>query len=335
MATSRTAKSARAADASPFGRLLLVTGPEQLLTERAVEEATAAGRREVPDLEISTVDAADLDPGRLAEISGGSLFADRRMTVVTNLAQLPTELFDQVLALAAAADPDMAYVLVHGGGQKGKGLLDKLKKVGTVDVIDCPALKAWEMPQFVTAELRRVGARADSDAGPALVDAVGVDLRAVASAVRQLADDADGETITADLVRTYFGGRNEVSGFAVADAVLSGRTGQAMEQLRWALSTGAAPVLITSALASGLRGLGKLITAPGGQRDADLARDAGVPPWKLKSMRSQVRGWDQRGIANAVRIVARADAAVKGAADDAAFSLERAVLGIVAARRTS
>jgi len=114
----------------------------------------------------------------------------------------------------------------------------------------------------------------------------------------------------------------------VADAALAGRTGVAMEQLRWALATGVAPVLITSALASGIRGLGKLITAGSGQREADLAREVGVPPWKLKSMRSQARGWDQGSLASALKAVAVADADVKGAADDAAFALERAVLSV-------
>ena len=124
-----------------------------------------------------------------------------------------------------------------------------------------------------------------------------------------------------------------MTSFAVADAALAGRTGVAMEQLRWALSTGVAPVLVTSALASGLRGLGKLITAASGLRDADLAREVGVPPWKLKSMRAQARGWDERGVATALA-VATADAEVKGAADDAGFALERAVLTVATARRT-
>jgi DNA polymerase III subunit delta len=94
-----------------------------------------------------------------------------------------------------------------------------------------------------------------------------------------------------------------------------------------------APVLVTSALASGLRGLGKLVTASGGLREADLAREVGVPPWKLKSMRSQARGWDQGGLATALKAVAVADAEVKGAADDAAFALERVVLTVARARR--
>ena len=51
-----------------------------------------------------------------------------------------------------------------------------------------------------------------------------------------------------------------------------------------------------------------------------------MPPWKLKTMRAQARGWDQAGLAAALKAVAVADADIKGAADDAAFALERMVL---------
>jgi DNA polymerase III subunit delta len=163
---------------------------------------------------------------------------------------------------------------------------------------------------------------------------VGHDLRALAAAVAQLLSDSEGGPITVDQVRRYFGGRSEVTSFAVADAALAGRTGVAMEQLRWALATGVAPVLITSALASGVRSLGKLITAGTGQREADLAREVGVPPWKLKSMRSQARGWDQSGLAMALKVIAAADADVKGAAGDTAYALERAVLSVSRLRRS-
>jgi DNA polymerase-3 subunit delta len=229
--------------------------------------------------------------------------------------------------LAAAQISDLAVIGVHSGGPKGKGLLEKLKSAGA-DVIECPSVKTWELPQFVSAEAKRAGSSIDAGAGLALVDAVGHDLRTLAAAVTQLVSDGEGGSISADQVRRYFGGRAEVTSFAVADAALAGRTGVAMEQLRWALATGVAPVLITSAMASGIRGLGKLITAGTGQREADLAREVGVPPWKLKSVRSQARGWDQGSLATALKAVAVADADVKGAADDAAFALERAVLSV-------
>jgi DNA polymerase-3 subunit delta len=50
-------------------------------------------------------------------------------------------------------------------------------------------------------------------------------------------------------------------------------------------------------------------------------------------MRSQARGWDQRGLASALQAVAVADAQVKGAADDAEFALEQLVLAVAANRR--
>ena len=134
-------------------------------------------------------------------------------------------------------------------------------------------------------------------------------------------------------MRRYFGGRAEVTSFAVADEALAGRATRAMEQLRWALSTGVAPVLVTSALASGLRGLGKLQGNRSGMGDNDLARDIGVPPWKLRTMRQQLRGWDQSGLAAAIRAVALADADIKGAADEPAYALERCVLAVTRARR--
>jgi DNA polymerase-3 subunit delta len=316
-----------AAAQSPFGRLVLVRGPEALLSDRAVDALRHRMRSESPDVEISEIEAARLDAGKLAEITSPSLFSSRRAAVINALETLAPELDAELVNLAAAQISDLAVICVHSGGPKGKGLLEKLKSAGA-DVIECPAVKTWELPQFVSAEAKRADSSIDAGAASALVDAVGHDLRTLAAAVTQLVSDGEGGSISADQVRRYFGGRAEVTSFAVADAALTGRTGVAMEQLRWALATGVAPVLITSAMASGIRGLGKLITAGSGQREADLAREVGVPPWKLKSMRSQARGWDQGSLATALKAVAVADADVKGAADDAAFALERAVLSV-------
>jgi DNA polymerase-3 subunit delta len=316
-----------AATRSPFGRLILVSGPEGLLADRAVAALEHQMRSEAPDVEVSEIDAARLDTGKLAEITSPSLFASRSAVVITELENLAPELDVELMNLAAAQLSDLAVIVVHRGVPKGKGFLNKLKSAG-VEVIECAAVKPWELPQFVSTEVKRAGGAIESGAASALVDAVGHDLRALVAAIGQLLSDGEGGPITVDQVRRYFGGRAEVTSFAVADATLAGRTGVAMEQLRWALATGVAPVLVTSALAAGVRSLGKLITAGSGQREADLAREVGVPPWKLKSMRSQARGWDQGSLAAALKAVAAADADVKGAADDAAFALERAVLSV-------
>lgn len=317
---------------SPYGSVTLVLGPERLLAERAVASVLDRARAECAEVEIDRASGPQLDAGQLAELTSPSLFSAKRAVVLDDLAELPGDLVAQVSGLAKAVDDDLGLVLVHSGAARNKKLVDAVKAVKP-ELIDCPAIKTWELPQFVSREIRRLGGSADSESPQLLVESVGHDLRALAAAVAQLLADSEHGTISASQVRRYFGGRAEVTSFAVADATLSGRTGVAMEQLRWALSTGVAPVLVTSAFASGVRGLGKLVGAPSGLREGDLAREVGVPPWKLKSMRSQARGWDQRGLARALQAVATADAAVKGAADDAEFALEQLVLAVAGCRR--
>lgn len=315
-----------------FGRVVLVSGPESLLAERAVESLVGRARDERPDASVTKVEAATLDAGRLAEVTGASLFAEASIVVVTELADLPQDLFDQVAALAQQPGDDLALVLVHQGGNKGRGLLDRLKKA-RVEVVDCPAIKAYELPQFAVNEARRSGARLDQQTAVTLVEALGSDVRGVAAAVRQLLDDSDDATITDAAVRRYFAGRADVTSFTVADSVLGGHRDEALGQLRWALESGVAPVLVTSAMASGLRNLGKYLDARDARvRDADIARQIGVPPWKMRDLSRQARDWTPRGVAAALQRVAATDADVKGAAGDPEFSLERMVIDVAGQR---
>ena len=77
-----------AAGKSPFGRLILVSGPEALFADRAVDELSQQMRSEAPDVEISEIEAARLDRGKLAEITGPSLFSSQRAAVITELENL-------------------------------------------------------------------------------------------------------------------------------------------------------------------------------------------------------------------------------------------------------
>src|SRR4029453_17472585 len=114
--------------------------------------------------------------GKLAEITSPSLFSSRRAAVITELEDLVPELGVDLLNLVAAQLPDLAVIAVHGGGQKGRGLLQKLKSAD-LEVIECAAVKTWELPQFVSGEAKRAGSSIDGAAAWALVDAIGHDVR--------------------------------------------------------------------------------------------------------------------------------------------------------------
>jgi DNA polymerase III subunit delta len=232
--------------------------------------------------------------------------------------------------------PDVVLVLTHAGGAKGKELLAATRGSGA-RVIECPKVTRFaERLDFIRSEFRRAGARADDGAARALLDAVGSDLRELAAACDQLAADAQdaGGGIDETVVARYYRGRAEATGFTVADRAVEGHLAQALEQLRWALATGVSPVLICSALAQGVRLLGRVGSAPRGASSASLAAEVGAPPWKIDRVRQQLRGWHPDGIARALHAVAEADAQVKGEAVSAAYALERAIRRIVAARAT-
>lgn len=316
----------RAADV--LGRVTLVTGKEEFLSERTVSAVLAAVRSHDSEAEFAESRGADLTLATLGEMAAPSLFSSTRCVVVRSLEDLPEESVAGLLDYVGAPVEDVALVLVHGGGQKGSGVLTKLRKLAMVTESKSGEIKASEYPRFVAAEVRMHGARIDEEAAGVLVQSVGQDLRSLAAAAHQLSSDFPGEPLTAEKVKRYFGGRAEAKSFAVADAALFGRRTVALEELRWALDNGTAAVLVTSAFAAGVRGLARYVSAPRGMREADLARDVGVPPWKLRTLRDQSRGWTEAGIAGAIRAVARADADIKGAASDPAYTLERLVLTV-------
>lgn len=318
--------------ADVLGHVTLVTGPEELLNRRSVDAALAAVRSADPESEVSETTADQLSMAALGALAAPSLFSSVRCVVVDRLEDLAEDVHEGLLGYAAEPAPDIGLVLVHSGGQKGSGLLTRLRKLSTVTEARSAAMKPSEFPRFVSTEVRRHGGRIAEDAAHLLVQAVGQDLRALAGAADQLTSDFPGEPLTAAVVGRYFGGRAEVKSFAIADAALAGRTATALEELRWALDNGTAAVLVTSAFATGLRGLARVAASPRGLREADVAREAGVPPWKVRTLREQARGWDERGIGVAITAVARADADVKGAAADPAYALERMVLTVSSAR---
>src|SRR5690606_17660585 len=118
------------------------------------------------------------------------------------------------LAYLAAPADDVWLVLQHGGGVRGKKLLDAVTRAGH-PVVSCEPLKDHDKAAFVSAEFRRARRQVDQEAVQALVQAVGSDLRELAAACAQLVADTTGR-ITADVGGRSPGGRGGPTGSRVA-----------------------------------------------------------------------------------------------------------------------
>ncbi|WCC81050.1 DNA polymerase III subunit delta [Cutibacterium equinum] len=318
---------------SVYGRALLVQGSETLLSDRAVDSRVKAARREAPEAELVELVGREVDAGRFVEATGGSLFSEATIVIVDSIADLDKDLFDLVATTAAHPSEDLCLILVHPGGVKGKGLLTKLSKA-KIETVKADSPKPWAIPEFIATEARRAHLDMDHDAADALHQALGNDLRTLAAAIDQLASDSPDGRIDAQAVTTYFGGRAEISAFSVADASLEGRLPDALETLRWGLSTGVQPAAVTAAMALGLRSLGLFLDMRSSRMgDKQLAQAIGVSPWKLKALNKQGRSWSKAGVARAIRLVNSCDGAVKGAAVDANYALESMLIDVEKARQ--
>ncbi len=328
---ARTAVTPPATEVAP---VTLIVGEEEFLVDRAVHDLVAAARDAAAGGDVHDLEGTELGPGELASLTSPSLFGGGCVVVIRSAQNASKDVAAELARYAKNPAPDVALVLTHAGGAKGKELLAAARGAGA-RVIECPKVTRFaERLDFIRTEFRRAGTRADDGAARALLDAVGSDLRELAAACDQLAADTQDEKGAIDeaVVARYYRGRAEATGFSVADRAVEGNLAQALEQLRWALATGVSPVLICSALAQGVRLLGRVGSASRGASSASLAAEVGAPPWKIDRVRQQLRGWHPDGIARALHAIAEADAQVKGEAASAAYALERAVRRIVAAR---
>jgi DNA polymerase-3 subunit delta len=311
--------------------LVLITGPEGILAERALTSVMSEVRVTAPDIEVVRLQAAGYEPGSLAVHTSPSLFGGEKAVVVQDLDEAPDELQADLLAFLAAPEPDITLVVTHKAGQRGKKVLDTLKK-GGARVIDCPAVKSdRDKSDFAAHEFRAARRRATPEAVRALIEAVGKDLRELSAACQQLISDTTG-VIDEALVEKYHGGKVEATGFRVADAAVAGNTGEALRLLRHAIATGVDPVPIVAVLAQQLRQLVKVGHAGRG-RSADVARDLGMAPWQVDKARRALGGWDAEALGRSIQAVATADFEVKGGGRDPVYAVERAILTITRERQ--
>lgn len=315
-----------------FGHLTLITGPEQFLAEREVSRRIAQARTEDPEAALTQATASELVPSLLDQMAGTDLFSSATIACITGAEKTPKDVEPLLAALIRDIPSTTALIVSHAGGNQGKALLDKLTSAAFT-VVDFPVIKAWNLPKFVAQEVRSYGKTIGADAAQGLVDSVGQDTRSLAAAVSQLVADTDADVISLAVVSKYFAGRATVTAFAVSDDALAGKVGEAILKLRWALSTGVAHVLITSALANSLRQIGMYLALS--RRHQPTAAEIGVPAWKMKDVAATSASWSERSVAGAIRAVSQADAQIKGAAQDPDFALERLIIRLASLRRSS
>jgi DNA polymerase-3 subunit delta len=304
--------------------LHLILGDEELLIDRAIAKVQRAARKIAgnDDVPMNRLRAGEVSTNELAELLSPSLFADERVVVLESAAEAGKDAVELIASAAADLPPGTVLAVVHSGGGRAKALADQLKKLGA-EVHPCAKItKAAERADFVRAEFRALKVKIDDDTLNVLLDAVGSDVRELASACSQLVADTGGH-VDALAVRRYHSGKAEVSGFDIADKAVVGDVAGSTEALRWAMMRGVPHVVLADALAEAIHAIARV--GPLSGDPYRLASELGMPPWRIQKAQKQSRRWSRDKVATAIRVVAALNADVKGAAADADYALEDAV----------
>ncbi|WP_142245684.1 DNA polymerase III subunit delta [Mycobacterium sp. IS-836] len=306
----------------------LVLGDEELLVERAVADVLRSARQRAGtdpganDVPVSRMRAGDVSTYELAELLSPSLFADERIVVLEAAGDAGKDAAAMIAAAAADIPAGTVLVVVHSGGGRAKALANELQKLGA-QVHPCARItKLSERIDFIRKEFRALRIKVDEETVTALLDAVGSDVRELASACSQLVADTAG-AVDAAAVRRYHSGKAEVKGFDIADKAVAGDIEGATEALRWAMMRGEPLVVLADALAEAVHTIGRV--GPLSGDPYRLAAQLGMPPWRVQKAQKQARRWSRDTVAVAMKVVAELNANVKGAVADADYAVESAV----------
>ncbi len=331
MAAARTKKSQITQlnyDQAKPAPVVLVSGPEQFLAERALRQVRDTLRHSDSQLEIHEVDASTYSAGELFTFASPSLFAEPRLILVDRVEHSSDALLSDAIRYLAEPAEDTTLVLRHSGGQRGKALLDAVRSetgaaIGAIEVVCAEIKKEQDRMTFAQAEFRRLEAQAAPAAVRALLAAFGSGIAELAGAIEQLVSDVGPRVSELDVER-FTEGRVEAGAFKVADAATAGRAAEALVLLRHALSTGTDPIPLIAALNMKIRAMARVFGARGST--AELASAFGMAPWQVERAQRETRGWTEGDLARAVDLAAETELALKGGSRDPVYALERYVL---------
>lgn len=304
--------------------VVLISGPEEFFADRASTRIRNLLRESHSELEVHDIDAASYGAGELFTIASPSLFAEPRLIRVTGVEKSSDAFIEDAKRYVTEFAEDTTLVLRHTSGQRGKGLLDLVRKTpGAVEVL-CPELKKdQERLTFAQGELRRLGARATAGAVRMLAAAYASgSIAELAGACAQLVSDS-GTEITEESVNRATEGRVEASGFKVADAAIAGRRSDALVLLRQAMLSGTSPIPILAALNMKLRGMARVYGAYGSS--GQLAKQFGMAPWMVDRAMKDIRGWQESDLARAIDLAAQTELDLKGGSRAPEHAIERFV----------
>lgn len=305
----------------------LVTGPAELLVRRKGDDLVAELRAEHGEVELVELAAGDLsEEAPFPDLRTGSLFGAPRVVVVRDAGDLPAEAGRALLAEVDAGPLEATVILLATSTGRIQKVARAVKELGGRIDVEPPGPfghRGWK--DLIAGEFGRHGRRASRGAVDAVYAHAGTDVAVVAEKVAQVCATAPAGTVEAEHVEAVVVGHGSRGSFAVADAMCQRQPAEAVTLLRGALEAGDDPVMILGALVYRVRAL--VAVAAGGRFDPKQA-GLSISTAQRPHLERDRRQFGPGELTVAYRVLAAADAELKGGELPPELVLERAVVSI-------
>lgn len=297
----------------------LVRGDQPVLladaVKRVVAELAAGGDAGILTEELAgdeytvsaLVDAAQTPP----------FFGDRRIVVARDVGRFSTHDVEPLVTYLGDPLPTTSLVLVAGGGQVARALVEAVRKAG--HVVDAGVPGGRGRSTWLAAKLKEAPVRLDARAVAMVATHLGEDVDRLGSLLEMLAAaHGAGSRLGVEEVGPLLGGVGSVAPWELTDAIDGGDGAAALTVLRRLTGPGGRhPLVILATLHTHFARMLRLDGADAADEAgaAALLGISGGSTYPAKKALLQVRRIGHAGVARAIDLLAEADLALKGAVD--------------------
>jgi DNA polymerase III subunit delta len=298
--------------------VLLIKGDDPVLVGDEVRSAIAAALgEESAEFALAEFSTEDYDIASLVDAAQTPpMFTACRVVVGRNVGRFSSGDLEPLLDYLAGPLDTTSLILVAGGGQTSRKLLDAVKKKGSVVDAGVPSGKgrqAWLASRFAEAPVRL-----DPRAQQFLADHLGDDLGRLQGIFDVLAAvHGDGARLRVDDVEPFIGSAGGGAPWDLTDAIDRGDTAMALDQLHRMLGGGERhPMQIMATLQTHVAKMLRL-DGSGARDETEAAAHLGMTgsTFPAKKSLTQARRLGHAGITRAVHILAEADLDLRGRRD--------------------
>ncbi len=240
-----------------------------------------------------------------------SLFGDRKAVVVSEVGAIRAADAEPLVRALESPVENVALILISGGGQISKKLVDAVRKNGNVIDTAVPTGKARNT--WYQEQLSRLPVKFDAEARSELFQHLGEDVSRLFAIAETLASAyGEGATIDRAKIQMFLGQEGSIAPWELTDAIDSGDIDLSLRQLHRMMNAGDRHALVILAIL--YRHFRAMLTLAGDapEDEHEAARRLGMAPYPAKKAMRQSEKLGYESIAQAIHLLAEADDAVRG-----------------------